>query len=154
MDIFYYWKNYDADMRDGRIGSLNSDRHKLGSLKERWPTYIWAFKTPPGRKGELQLLARLVWLDEPKTGRTKSAVTSTIHYDPADPRTVVFRETDAPGAIQEVTSLLRGQYPSAFRANFHGDNGVQVMEPDFLRRFEKLAAKFPNNPFPVPAISE
>lgn len=142
MDVFYYWKNHDDDLRKGRIGWLKSDRLKLGALKERFPSYIWAFKTPPGRKGELQLLARLVWSDHPKVALPKLESPSVIYYDPADARTVFFNEPDTEAGIPAVTSMLRSQYPAAFRANFQGDNGIQVMDGDFLRRFQRFADQF------------
>ena len=138
MDVFYYWKNYDKDFRDGHIGWLKSDRKKLGSLRERYPTFIWAFQTPPGCKGKLKLVAKLVWSDIPKVALPKLEAASTIYYDPTDPHTAFYNEMDTNETIDAITTLLRSQFPSAFRANFRGDNGIQVMEGDFLRSFQKL----------------
>jgi hypothetical protein len=65
MDIFYYWKDFENDLKDGRIGWLKSKRDKLNSFKSRSPDFIWAFKTPTGKKGQLQLLHVLLGLTNP-----------------------------------------------------------------------------------------
>ena len=33
MDVFYYWKKFDQDMKEGRIGWLLSDRKKMGEMR-------------------------------------------------------------------------------------------------------------------------
>jgi hypothetical protein len=142
MDVFYYWKNYAEDLKAGRIGLLKSDRNKLGELKGRFPSNIWAFKTPTGRKGQLQLMAKLVWSDTSKIHLQNIEATSMIFYDPSHSDTIFYDNTGTVEAIESVTTLLHGQFPSAFRANFQGDNGIQMMEGDFLRQFKKLAEKF------------
>lgn len=142
MDVFYYWKNYDKDLNSGRVGWLKSDRQKLGELRGRSPDLIWAFKTPSGCKGQVQLVARLAWSDTPKVSLPKLDAASVIHYDPNDPRTSFFGPNDTQASVEVMTQLLRGQFPSAFRANFQGDNGIQVMDGDFLRRFLRTVAPF------------
>lgn len=90
MDVFYYWKDFDEDVKAGRIGWLKSERQKLGEMRNRNPDLIWAFKTPPGCKGLLQLVARLAWSDTPKVVLPKIDAASFIHYDAFDPRTKFF----------------------------------------------------------------
>lgn len=142
MDAFYYWKNYDDDLKAGRIDWLKSERQKLGELRGRSPDLIWAFKTPAGCKGQLQLVARLAWSDTPKVALPKLDAASVIHYDPKGTRTSFFSPAGAHASVEPLTQLLRGQFPSAFRANFQGDNGIQVMDGDFLRRFLKTVTPF------------
>ncbi len=142
MDVFYYWKNYDEDLKAGRIGWLKSERQKLGELRDRNPDLIWAFKTPSGCKGQLQLVARLAWSDTPKVALPKLDAASVIHYDPADTRTSFFGFADAHASVESLTQLLRGQFPAAFRANFQGDNGIHIMDGDFLRRFLRTVTPF------------
>lgn len=149
MDIFYYWKNIDDDLRAGRIGWLKSERQKLGELKERNPTNIWAFKTPVGCKGQLQLLAKLVWSDTPAVDVPKLDVNSMIFYDYSHKDTIFYSFTDTVEAIEGVTKVLRVQFPVAFRSNFQGDNGIQIMDGDFLRQFKKLADNFSGTPLPI-----
>lgn len=149
MDIFYYWKNHEEDLKAGRIGWLKSDRKKLGMLKDRHPDYIWAFNTPAGQKGKLQLLARLAWSDLPKVSLPQLEATSNIFYDPSDSKTNLFKESDSAEAIESVTHLLRSQFPSAFSSNFQGDNGLQVMEADFLHKFCKLVDRYAGNTSPL-----
>jgi hypothetical protein len=142
MDIFYYWKNYDEDLKSGRIGWLKSERQKLGEMRDRYPDQIWAFKTPSGRKGQLQLVARLAWSDKPTVALPKLDAASVIYYDSADTRTAFFGLVDAHASVESLTQLLRGQFPAAFRANFQGDNGIQIMDGDFLRRFLRTVSPF------------
>jgi hypothetical protein len=59
VDVFYYWRDFDKDMRAGRVGYFASDRKKMADMRLDFPDYIWAFRTPKGRKGELELVARL-----------------------------------------------------------------------------------------------
>jgi hypothetical protein len=153
MDVFYYWKNYDEDLKAGRIGWLKSERQKLGELRGRNPDLIWAFKTPSGCKGQLQLLARLAWSDTPKVSLPKLDAASVIHYDPSDARTSFFGPGDTQASVESMTQLLRGQFPSAFRANFQGDNGIQVMDGDFLRRFLKTVTPFISSAGALPAVA-
>ncbi len=56
MDIFYYWKNYASDMKEGRVGTLGSEGDKLEELKQRLPRKVWTFVTPKGMKGKLQVV--------------------------------------------------------------------------------------------------
>jgi hypothetical protein len=65
MDVFYYWKNHEADLKARRIGRFKSTPGKLRELVDGYPDFLWAFTTPKGRRGEVQLIARLRWSDRP-----------------------------------------------------------------------------------------
>jgi hypothetical protein len=92
MDVLYYWKDCESDLREGRIGYFRSAKDKLDELQQRSPDDIWVVKTPRGGKGQLQLLGRLVWADSPTTKMMAASGDSLIHYRPDDPRSVWFDE--------------------------------------------------------------
>lgn len=146
MDIFYYWKDYDLDLKAGRIGWLQARRKGLAELRDRHPDSIWAFRQPKNRKGQLQLLARLKWSDAPTSKLTIEKGAPVIYYDPA--ASVRFSNADDAEKIAEVTSLIRERYPNAFAVNFRGDAGVHPMEADLLARFVPKLAAFSAEPFP------
>ena len=147
MDVFYYWKKFDQDMKEGRIGWLLSERKKMGEMRADYPDYIWAFRTPPARKGELQLVARLKWSDTPVVPIPRNDAQSEIYYDPAHKDSRLFIDVDTEVRIREVSSMMRREFPGAFSANFQGDNGLQPMRGDFLRKFRSLAETYPFRPF-------
>lgn len=120
MDIFYYWKNFESDLANSRIGWLISQRHKLQGLVDRHPGFIWAFRTPPGRKGELQVLARLEWASDRPKRVSAPAAESTIFYDPLSERTVRFLQSDSDASIASITSVIKRRFHSAFRSNSKG----------------------------------
>ena len=146
MDIFYYWRDYDADLKAGRIGWLQSSRKRLDELRDRHPDWIWAFRRPKDRKGALQLLARLKWTDAPAAKLPIEKGTPVIDYDPAE--SVRFSDTDDEAKIADVTSIMRTRYPNAFLANFRGDAGVQPMEADLLAQLVPKVASYSAEPFP------
>jgi len=141
MDVFYYWKNYEIDVRNGRIGYLKSDRNKLGDMRDRHPDQIWAFKTPPGRKGELQLVATLAWSDTPKVKVPPVEAKSVIYYDPHSANTLFYGLAETETTIGEVSGMLRRAFPVAFRSNFQGDNGLQVIDGDLRIQIRNLAQR-------------
>lgn len=89
---FDYWKDYESDICQGRIGYFRSANDKLEELRQRSPDEIWVVKAPRGCKGQLQLLGRLVWSDSPTTKVMAAPGESLIHYRPDDPRSVWFDE--------------------------------------------------------------
>jgi hypothetical protein len=151
MDIFYYWKDYDADLEAGRIGWLPAPRKRLAELRERHPDSIWAFRQPKHRKGQLQLLARLRWTDAPTVKLALEKGAPVIYYDPA--QSTCFADVDNDTRIAELTSLIRGRFPGAFAANFRGDAGLHPMEADFLHRFIPKLASYPSEPFPAYSLA-
>jgi hypothetical protein len=147
MDVFYYWRDYDADLKAGRIGWLVLSRKKVEELRDRHPDWIWAFRRPKDRKDALQLLARLRWTDAPTSKLPIEKGTPAIYYDPAG--SVRFSNADEEAKITEVTSLIRARFPNAFLANFRGDAGVQPMEADLLAQLVPRLASYSSEPFPT-----
>jgi hypothetical protein len=146
MDVFYYWRDFDADRKAGRIGWLNLTRKKLGELQGRHPDWIWAFRQPKNRKGELQLLARLRWIDAPASKLAIEKGASVIYYDLRE--SVFFSNADEEARVAEVTSIIRTKFPNAFAVNFRGDAGLHPMEADLLARFVPMIASYSVEPFP------
>lgn len=147
MDVFYYWKSFDEDIKERRIGWLQSERPKLGELKSRSPDHIWAFRTPKGHKGSLQLLACLKWVDKPLVHMPKIKAASLVYYDPMSVESTVFPDSLTIETIEAVTLLLKRQFPQAFKGNFQGDNGIHALEADFLFHLKKLARGLTSAPF-------
>ena len=147
MDVFYYWKDFDKDMKANRIGWLASDRKKMGEMRAAYPDHIWAFRTPAGRKGEVELIACMKWTDTPTVAVPRIDAQSVIFYDPNHEESRRFLDTDTEERIKEISSLIRSEFPQAFGANFRGDNGVQPMRGDFLLRLRKIAQTYPSQPF-------
>ena len=73
-----------------------------------------------------------------------------IYYDPFHSESILYNNTDSEEAIVHITDLLRGQYPAAFKSNFRGSNGIQVMEADFVSRFRKEVDQYSGTPLPAP----
>ena len=147
MDVFYYWRDFDADVKAGRIGWLVLSRKKVEELRDRHPDWIWAFRRPKDRKDALQLLARLRWTDAPTAKLPIEKGTPAIYYDPAG--SIRYSDADAAAKIAEVTSLIRVRFPNAFLANFRGDAGVQPMEADLLAQLVPRLAAYGVEPFPT-----
>lgn len=148
MDVFYYWKNMAADMKAGRTGRFRSAKERLQELQDGCPSYIWAFKTPPpGRKGELQLLARLVWSDRPLVAFAPVADEAHIFYDPDHPHSVMFEGSDSDQAIAKVTRWVQGHIHVAVVSNFQGANGQHAMRNPVLSELVTLAAGLGTRPF-------
>lgn len=147
MDVLYYWKEYESDIRQGRIGYFRSAKDKLNELQQRSPEDIWVVKTPRGCMGQLQLLGRLVWADSPTTKVMVAPGESLIHYRPEDPRSVWFDEEIALQHLDEVTSWLRAIHPSSLRANFIGANGQLAVEHSAALELRRLTSHWPSRPF-------
>ncbi len=147
MDVFYYWKSFDEDVKEHRIGWLQSDRTKLGEMRTRSPDYIWVFRTPKGHKGSLQLLARIKCADKPLAAMPKIKATSVVYYDAMATDSIAFTDSMVSDKIEAVTLLLKKHFPQAFKGNFQGDNGIHALEADFLFHLTKLVRDFPSEPF-------
>ncbi len=153
MDVIYYWKHHQADVKAGRIGHFKSSAEKLSSFTAGFPDFLWVFKAPPGRAGEVQLLAKLRWAD-------KSAVTlkpepghAYMHYDPNDSKSVVFEDSGTESAISEITDWVGRHFPKMVAANFQGTAGQEALRGDTLKELERLAARFATRPFAAEAPS-
>lgn len=147
MDVLYYWKDYESDLREGRIGYFRSAKDKLDELQQRSPDDIWVVKTPRGCKGQLQLLGRLVWADSPTTKVTAASGDSLIHYRPDHPRSVWFDEEVALQHLDKVTAWLRTRHPSSLRSNFQGGNGQLAVEQSASLELRSLTAHWPSQAF-------
>jgi hypothetical protein len=151
MDIFYYWKDYESHLKAGALGWLHFPRAKLAEIKGRHPDWIWAFKQPARRKGDVQLLARLRWIDAPATKLAVEKDASVIYYDPSE--SLLFTDTDDDQKISEMTSMMRSRFPNAFGVNFRGDARVQAMEADLLAQLRPKVATYATEPFPGSLIA-
>jgi hypothetical protein len=151
MDIFYYWKDYQSHLKAGGLGWLHCPRARLAEVKGRHPDWIWAFKQPARRKGDVQLLARLRWVDAPATKLAVEKDASVIYYDPTE--SLLFTDADDDQKISEVTSMMRSRFPNAFAVNFRGDARVQPMEADLLAQFRPKVLAWASEPFPGSLIT-
>lgn len=152
MDVFYYWKDYKDDIENGVVGRFVSTRKKLGEMNQSPPDHIWTFKTPEGRKGQVQLIARLWWSQTGPQGlkpSEKQNIESEMYYEPSDPRSILYDDTGSDEAIKHVTELLKIKFPAAFRSNFRGENGVLALDSNFLITFQKEMAKYSGTQFRV-----
>ena len=97
MDIFYFWKNFEADRNAGRVGTIKSTAEKLKIFTDASPDGIWAFGSPKGRKHELQLLARLQCA-------VRQTTNGAISYEPEHPASVAF-DAGSEENIQAITMV-------------------------------------------------
>lgn len=147
MDVLYYWKDYESDLREGRIGYFRSAKDRLEELQQRSPDDIWVVRTPRGCKGQLQLLGRLVWTDSPHTKAIAAPGDSLIYYRPDHPRSVWFDEEVALQHLEQVTAWLRVRHPNSLKANFQGGNGQLVVEHSASLELRRLTAQWPSQSF-------
>jgi hypothetical protein len=140
MDILYYWKNIESDLRNGKIGYFRSDKEKLETFKAGYPDFIWIFKTPQGRIRDVELLARLAWTDATTKGYIPIAGQSTIHYDPKYPRSGRFSSIKSSSCIDQTSNWMRRFFPTAVRANFVGSNGQQELRGEALRELQQISS--------------
>lgn len=147
MDIFYYWKDHAADLKGHRFGHLASSSVRLAELKAGYPDYIWAFKNPAGRKGQLQLLAKLVWTDKPPAKFRTGPGQSHIFYDPDHPESVWFDGGESDEAIAGVSDWIARHQPTAVSLNFRGDNGQHAMRGAVIAELAGLSRLLPTRQF-------
>ena len=142
MDIFYHWKDFALDVKEGRIGTLGSDGAMLEQLKERLPRKVWTFATPKGRKGRLQLIGSFLITDS----KPVSFVPKWKHnlfYDAASPRSVLYTDSASPERIDEVSDYFNRQFNATGKFTVSGEKGIREMEADVVRGFEKLVQDYP-----------
>lgn len=142
MDVFYYWKDYTEDVNANRIGRFRSSKERLAELQAGFPDYIWAFKTPKGKKGQLQLLARLFWSDKPLVPFTAAATDSHMYYDPAHPQSVWFSGSDSEVGVAAVSGWVARHFPSAVSSNYQGTNGQHAMRGSVIAELTSLSKSF------------
>ena len=143
MDVFYYWKNFDADVAAGGIGAFKSSADKLKELADGQPDYIWAFRRPAGKKTQLQLLGKLRC-----TERHGGAY--AISYDTSSTKSVLFVDGGSDEAIAEVTDWVGRHFHRMKTANFIGNAGQEAMRGLPLKELETIAAKLIKSPLRPP----
>jgi hypothetical protein len=147
MDVFYYWKNHDADIKAGRIGYLKSTSAKVGEFTDGSPDFIWAFKAPRGTRGELQLVARLRWVDKGTVKHKAEANVAYINYDPQDAHSVRFSEDDTHAAIASTSDWAARHFPRMIAANFQGTAGQEALRGMVLGELKGLGTGLRSEPF-------
>jgi hypothetical protein len=147
MDVFYYWKNIDEDLKAGRIGWFRSNKEKLAELQDGAPDLLWVFKTPKGLKGQVQLVAQLVWADAPVAPFTRTPGESYIFYDPTHLKSARFTNSGSAENIEAVTDWVRRNFPGSVKGNFQGTNGQQPLRGAVLRELRDLTADWGKEPF-------
>ena len=146
MDILYYWKNIDNDLKSGKIGYFRSDKEKLETFKAGYPDFIWIFKTPTGRVKDVELLAKLAWTDTATKGFTPTPGQSAIHYDPTYPRSGRFSSKSSEASIDKTSNWMRRHFPAAVRADYVGSNGQHELRGEALRELQMIAGTWPLEP--------
>jgi len=139
MDVFYYWENFDSDLKAGRMGAFKSSADKLRELADGHPDYIWAFRTPKGRKSELQLLARLRCTDRRAPGEA-------IGYDMNDAASVLYSDSHSDAHITSVSDWVARNFPKLRTANFQGVSGQEALRGAPLKELTLIAARLANSP--------
>jgi hypothetical protein len=147
MDVLYYWKDINADIKAGRIGWFRSTQERLSEFDASFPDFIWVFKTPKGEKGKLQLLARVAWSSKSPPLRAVQPGDKVLRYDPEDRNSVWFVDTDREDAVVTVSHWMQRHFPAAVRANFQGINGQQPLRGAVLHELTVIAAGFEVRPF-------
>jgi len=147
MDVLYYWKDLNEDLKADRIGWFRASQEKLAEFQASYPGTIWVFKTPKGMKGKVQLLGRLVWSDTPKATVPRVAGESYMHYDPDHAKSLWFVDGGTDAAIEQASAWMQLHFPAAVRGNFQGGNGQQALRGHILHELEALAKSLQFIPF-------
>ncbi|SOE87326.1 hypothetical protein SAMN05446935_7933 [Burkholderia sp. YR290] len=141
MDIFYYWKDFASDIKEGRIGTLGANNDKLHELQDRLPRKVWTFITPRGMKGKIKLIGSM-WITDKRPANFVPKWRHNLYYDAASPKSVLFPSSGCPEKIEEVTAYFNNRFNQAFRSNFQGEKGIHEMEADIVRGFENLVRDY------------
>ena len=147
MDVFYYWKDVKEDLDANRIGWFRSSREKLAQFQDGAPDFLWVFKTPKGLKGQVQLLARLMWTDLPVVPVPRLAGESYVFYDPSHCKSVRFTNSSNAANVDAVSVWVKRHFPTAVSGNFQGENGQQALRGEMLRELSGLTTDWPTEPF-------
>ena len=142
MDIFYHWRDFALDIKDGRIGTLGSNRVVLEQLKERLPRKVWTFATPKGGKDRLQLIGSFL-ITESKPVSFVPKWKYNLFYDAASPKSVLYTDSASPEKIDAVSDYFNRRFNATGKSNLYGEMGIREMEADVVRGFEKLVQDYP-----------
>jgi hypothetical protein len=140
MNVLYHWKNFEADLKAGRVGYFKTDAGKLQALLDGFPDFIWVIKTPKGRKGEVQILAKLKWLDKAPAGVKPPPGSAYMHYDVKHDQSVQFIDSDSDAAVAIATNWVGKNFPKMLGANFVGTWGQEELRGAALKELEEIAA--------------
>jgi hypothetical protein len=141
VDIFYHWRGFALDMKEGRIGTLGSDSAVLEQLKERLPRKVWTFVTPKGKKDRLQLVGSFL-ITESKPALFVPKWKHNLFYDAASHRSVIYTDSASPEKIDGVSEYFNRRFNATGKSNLHGEKGIREMEADVVRGFEKLVQDY------------
>jgi hypothetical protein len=143
MDVMYHWKAPAADLKPGRIGRLSAHKDNLPELAASFPSFVWLLRTPPGKKGQLQLVARVVWADPPAIDDPVKAAAAAdeccIHYQMKHPESVWFEGGESEEAVGAVTGWAREYLFESWRGNFRGSLGQHALRGRPLQELEAIA---------------
>lgn len=154
MDIFYFWKDHAADIKGRRYGRVTAPAARLSELKEGYPDYVWAFKNPAGRKGQLELVARWVWSDKPPGKFRADPGQSHIFYDADHPQSVWFDGGGSDSAIAGFSAWITRHHPEAVGLNFRGDSGQQALRGVVIAELVDLCRLLPTRQFRLAVPAE
>ncbi len=147
MDVFYYWKDISIDLKAKRIGYFRSNLDRLKEFQSGSPDFIWVFKTPRGFKGQVQLHARLRWVDSPVVLMVQKPGESHMYYDPANPDSVLFEDGSEADSVDAASEWVRRYFPSAITSNFQGLNGQHAMRGAAVSDLRRIAGGLRSTPF-------
>ena len=153
MDAFYYWKNHEQDLKASRFGHFKSTSDKLQEVADGQPEFIWLFKTPPGRKGDLQLVGRVYWKPAPAKGFQRESGLYYLHYDPAHGQSELFVDSDAGPAVAATTDWVMRHFHTMRAANFQGANAQESLRGQPLKELKELSGAFKRRPLLTPAAA-
>lgn len=147
MDVIYFWKHHQADVKAGRIGHFKSTADKLSSFAAGFPDFLWVFGAAPGRPREVQLLARLRWSDRSAVALKPEPGHVYLHYDPQDAKSVLFEDSGAEAAIAQTSNWVEKNFPKMVAAKFQGAASQDELRGATLMELQRLAAGFTTRPF-------
>jgi hypothetical protein len=137
MDIFFYWQKFEQNMKSNTVGYFVSSSPKLTELSDRLPKRIWAFKTPKGMKGAVQLVGSLLVCDKPRVAAPHDQP-YIVYYDPFAAESVIFTDSASHERVRDVSAIFQYRLRPAFSSNFQGDAGLQAIESNVARELEAL----------------
>lgn len=153
MDVMYHWKAPAADLKPGRLGKLSAHKDKIEELRASFPSYVWLLRTPQGKKGQLQLVARVVWADPPAVDDPVKAAAAAdeccIHYQVQHPQSVWFEGGESEEAVGAVTGWAREHLFEAVGGNFRGSHGQHALRGRPLQELETIARRLRQVAFEV-----
>lgn len=150
MDVFYYWKNADQDIKSGRLGHFRSVKEKVKLFQEGYPNFIWAFKTPRGKLGNLQLLGKFSWSERPPANYKPNSNEAMLYYDFKDSKSGIFEADDSDAGVEQISEWARSYFWAPVRANFAGTNGQHELRGEVLQDLNRITKHWRMRPLVLP----